>query len=434
MGDRWPTLADLFIYSLPKFEDLEFEGRRYYRGLDLLKTFVDDVDSWSQDCVQQLTELPTAQTELISLTEKFRGIHSGGFNNRLESVWYRIDRERGQLYRDHVKENLHTALHELSNRTVVVGRYEAIPGETAHNGNRFGEYPPISGKLRGAKVEVRKEHAPSITNPTVQWFDDLVSAFISLGEYFQEIKGYSEINRRNLGWFAGQFSSAVADAIDAHALPPAIELAIESKRQREKRIDVGVAILGYTESTATSETTYEGNVVPICTWSLNPGFIRLVDEQGLFRPIEIGTNDTSIPDPEFLKAFRHEHLGDVASRYADACLWIANWMVTLTVPANAAIESGENDADANVTSPQFYNLTENDRAILSAMLGLKAYPAKKENAQTIVKTALYRGDQKRAFDNLKGLQLVDAKEGRGGGYWLTELGESVAQGLSAIEQ
>lgn len=80
---------------------------------------------------------------------------------------------------------------------------------------------------------------------------------------------------------------------------------------------------------------------------------------------------------------------------------------------------------SNLASP----LTENDRSLLIAMRSLDAMKHNAQAAGTLVQAALYSGDQKRAFDNLKLNKLVDAKEGRGGGYWLTKDGFLIANHL-----
>lgn len=76
-------------------------------------------------------------------------------------------------------------------------------------------------------------------------------------------------------------------------------------------------------------------------------------------------------------------------------------------------------------------LSENDRSILTAMLEIDAAIHNPQSAATIVKTALYSGDQKRAFENLMLNGLVKSKEGRAGGYWLTDTGIELAKRLSA---
>lgn len=72
-------------------------------------------------------------------------------------------------------------------------------------------------------------------------------------------------------------------------------------------------------------------------------------------------------------------------------------------------------------------LTNNDRDLLVMMAELDARKHKPETASVIIRGALYRGDEKRAFRNLKANGLVDAKPGKSGGYWLTESGEKLAQ-------
>lgn len=77
-------------------------------------------------------------------------------------------------------------------------------------------------------------------------------------------------------------------------------------------------------------------------------------------------------------------------------------------------------------------LTPNDRCILQAMLELNATALKPEIGPKIVRTALHRGDAKRAFERLIARRFVDSKEGRGGGYWLTQSGLKAAKTLLGI--
>jgi len=77
-------------------------------------------------------------------------------------------------------------------------------------------------------------------------------------------------------------------------------------------------------------------------------------------------------------------------------------------------------------------LTLNDRLILVAMLELQVTKMKCEKATTIIQSALYKGDEKRAFDRLKRLQLVGGKGGAGGGMWLTEQGQKLAKLVQSI--
>ena len=72
------------------------------------------------------------------------------------------------------------------------------------------------------------------------------------------------------------------------------------------------------------------------------------------------------------------------------------------------------------------SLDPNSKTILQAMGELECTELNRMKASEIVKAALYSGDEKRVFDQLKRLALIASKEGRGGGYWLTKKGESVA--------
>lgn len=79
-------------------------------------------------------------------------------------------------------------------------------------------------------------------------------------------------------------------------------------------------------------------------------------------------------------------------------------------------------------------LAPNDRFLLITMLELNATAIKPESGATIVMAALYRGDHKRAFKALINSKLVDSKDGRGGGYWLTKAGEEAARQLLRISK
>lgn len=74
-------------------------------------------------------------------------------------------------------------------------------------------------------------------------------------------------------------------------------------------------------------------------------------------------------------------------------------------------------------------LTENDRCIVQAMFGLNAKIDNPQSAETILQSALAQGNNKREFDRLKSFGYVDAKTGRGGGYWLTAKGVALAEEL-----
>jgi hypothetical protein len=73
------------------------------------------------------------------------------------------------------------------------------------------------------------------------------------------------------------------------------------------------------------------------------------------------------------------------------------------------------------------SLDPNSRTILQTMLELGCNELERMPARQIIKAALYSGDEKRAFDQLKRLALVAAEGGRYGGYWLTAKGVNIAQ-------
>lgn len=74
-------------------------------------------------------------------------------------------------------------------------------------------------------------------------------------------------------------------------------------------------------------------------------------------------------------------------------------------------------------------LTPNDRCIVQAMHELGATIVSPQSASTIIKVALNKGDEKRAFVRLKLYGYVDAKGGKNGGYWLTDKGVVLAEEL-----
>ena len=78
------------------------------------------------------------------------------------------------------------------------------------------------------------------------------------------------------------------------------------------------------------------------------------------------------------------------------------------------------------------SLDPNSKMILQAMGELECTELNRMKASEIVKAALYSGDEKRVFDQLKRLALIASKEGRGGGYWLTKKGESVALKINGV--
>ncbi len=76
------------------------------------------------------------------------------------------------------------------------------------------------------------------------------------------------------------------------------------------------------------------------------------------------------------------------------------------------------------------SLDENSKIILQAMYELKCNELNRMSAGEIITTALYKGDEKRCFNQLKRLELVATKQGRNGGCWLTTKGSSIASKLN----
>ena len=76
------------------------------------------------------------------------------------------------------------------------------------------------------------------------------------------------------------------------------------------------------------------------------------------------------------------------------------------------------------------SLDPNSKSILQAMAELQCDELNRTSAKEIIKTAIYSGDEKRAFDQLKRLSLVASKQGRNGGYWMTARGAKVAEKLN----
>jgi hypothetical protein len=95
-------------------------------------------------------------------------------------------------------------------------------------------------------------------------------------------------------------------------------------------------------------------------------------------------------------------------------------------PLPPGADSGDSDAGE---SP----LAANDRFILQAMLEMNADVMHPRSAREIVRAAVSTGDEKRAFDNLKRNGLVKSKQGRCGGYWLTQKGKEAAEELTKRE-
>ena len=76
------------------------------------------------------------------------------------------------------------------------------------------------------------------------------------------------------------------------------------------------------------------------------------------------------------------------------------------------------------------SLDPNSKIILQTMLELNCNEFNRLSATEIIKAALYSGDEKRAFNQLKRLGLVTSKEGRSGGYWLTEKGTNMGSKIN----
>jgi hypothetical protein len=97
--------------------------------------------------------------------------------------------------------------------------------------------------------------------------------------------------------------------------------------------------------------------------------------------------------------------------------------------------AADNQADEDGLGFQLNGtLTENDRSILIAMLDLKADKIHPRAGEEILGAVIFEyevGDSKRAFDNLKGLKLIESKTGPSGGRWLTEQGMAIAKDLKS---
>ncbi len=93
---------------------------------------------------------------------------------------------------------------------------------------------------------------------------------------------------------------------------------------------------------------------------------------------------------------------------------------------DSALHSWETEPEhKTLASP----LTDNDRDILLAMLELNATITEPKTGPEIMNAAIHRGDAKRAFKRLKFNGLVHSKQGRTGGYWLTDSGIALAKTL-----
>ena len=79
------------------------------------------------------------------------------------------------------------------------------------------------------------------------------------------------------------------------------------------------------------------------------------------------------------------------------------------------------------------SLDPNSKSILQAMAELQCDELNRTSAKEIIKTAIYSGDEKRAFGQLKRLSLVASKQGRNGGYWMTARGAKVAEKLNGAK-
>lgn len=115
------------------------------------------------------------------------------------------------------------------------------------------------------------------------------------------------------------------------------------------------------------------------------------------------------------------------------------WFATFSDVRHAAIsmvhllkQQSVQRSNPGETSETLANpLTDNDRLLLQTMAELDARGHKPETGAVIVKTALYSGDEKRAFRNLLLNKLVRSKRGKSGGYWLTKTGDELEKRLRA---
>ncbi len=80
------------------------------------------------------------------------------------------------------------------------------------------------------------------------------------------------------------------------------------------------------------------------------------------------------------------------------------------------------------------SLDPNSKSILQAMFEINCTELNRTSGKEIIKVALCSGDEKRAFDQLKRLDLIASKLGKNGGYWLTSKGRLVAKKLKELSE
>jgi len=115
--------------------------------------------------------------------------------------------------------------------------------------------------------------------------------------------------------------------------------------------------------------------------------------------------------------------------------WLAReFDVLLCREANAGVSSTIKKDEGRIVS---FDLTEsldpNSKYLLQAMLELKVTEINRQTAEEIVRVALASGDAKRVFDQLKRLHLVNTKQGKSGGIWLTPKGIEIAKAIKKLE-
>ena len=95
--------------------------------------------------------------------------------------------------------------------------------------------------------------------------------------------------------------------------------------------------------------------------------------------------------------------------------------------------TGKEDEGRIVSFDLTESLDPNSKYLLQAMLELKVTEINRQTAEEIVPVALASGDAKRVFDQLKRLNLVNTKQGKSGGIWLTPKGIEIAKAIKKLE-
>lgn len=268
------------------------------------------------------------------------------------------------------------------------------------------------------------------------------------GEYreLRRLEG-TEQQRDELFELERQLGSAIDYLFKASCLPRSILAAFTDKNPTGLNLfwehQIVSFVIGYSEPTYHQEPVeYFDN----SCWGgehyavLAPGAISQVWPE-VFQSIFLGKINPSDDRKLFSAKVMWEQQFKIIGYHAAACDLLASWIEEQDknvsklagdsgLPTLSNMPSGTREHSDNVLPELKEPLTKNDRLILLAMLELDAGKHHPHSAAVVVKTALYRGDQKRAFVNLKLNNLVDSKEGRGNGYWLTEDGILWAEWLA----